>query len=649
MVNTQLPNVYAIFHLNLAFSSIDTSEHQRVVDLCYWPLLHLIERDNIPLGIELTAYTLECIQAVDSSWIEKFKALLTKRRCELIASGDSQIIGPLLPWEVNIQNLSLGQKSYQALVSYQPKIAYINEQAVSAGLLDCYIDCGFDAVVVEWDNPFSHNTDWDKSSRDQPQQLVAASGRTIKVIWNHAVAFQKFQRYAHDEMTLAEYFEYLAKATNGATAFSLYGSDAEVFNYRPGRFNTETKLDLDEWQRIERLFTQIKSQEQYRWVAPSELLSVAQECTTLKVQTPAHPISVKKQAKYNVTRWALSGRNDLSLNSLCYRKFSQLKGLEHVSEQQWRELCRLWASDLRTHLTHKRYQDLLSRYPIAQRAACQTAPKAYLDAACKSNSDYQVYHCSERNILTVEHPQLKLVLNGKRGMTIKSLAFARHNFKPIIGTLAHGYFDHISYAADFYSNHLVIERYSERDRVTDLSRTQFNVTHTSTGLLISAEITTPQGKLTKWYRLESEQVECGFDFENQHRPEATIRLGYLTLLNCKLRNWFACHNGGKLLEFYHAEQDFNHGTPVSSIVSANSALGATEGVFYTGCDELGLKISWSPQSCAALPMLSSQRIDDSYLNRAWFSLSEADETLKADGELLNFSYQITPCFKTDIS
>ncbi|MGS0730382.1 glycoside hydrolase, partial [Shewanella sp. 0m-11] len=114
------------------------------------------------------------------------------------------------------------------------------------------------------------------------------------------------------------------------------------------------------------------------------------------------------------------------------------------------------------------------------------------------------------------------------------------------------------------------------------------------------------------------------------------------------RSWFACHNGGALLETYHADQDFNHGTPVSSIVSANSALGATEGVFYMGSDNLGLRIDWSPGLCAALPMLSSQAIEQRYLNRAWFSLAEADETLKADGDLLNFSYCITPCLKTEL-
>jgi len=104
------------------------------------------------------------------------------------------------------------------------KIAYINEQAVSAGLLDVYIDQGFEAVVVEWDNPYSHNPNWSNTLLDRPQSLQAASGRTIKVIWNHAIAFQKFQRYVHGELTLEDYLHYLVKIFKpGMLAFPVYG------------------------------------------------------------------------------------------------------------------------------------------------------------------------------------------------------------------------------------------------------------------------------------------------------------------------------------------------------------------------------------------------------------------------------------------
>ena len=250
--------IYSIFHLNLAFSSIDKYQHIDVVQKCYWPLLGLIEECKIPLGIELTAYTLEAIKTVDPTWIEKLTRLLKQGMCEVIASGDSQIIGPLVPHVVNQHNLRLGNNSYRALLGVRPAIAYVNEQAVSAGLLDCYIDEGFTAVVVEWDNPYSHNPDWPADLLRQPQVLRSATGREIKVIWNHAVAFQKFQRYAHDEITLDDYQAYLDNATSpDCKAFPLYGSDAEVFNYRPGRYQTEAVTRNEEWKRIALLFTRL--------------------------------------------------------------------------------------------------------------------------------------------------------------------------------------------------------------------------------------------------------------------------------------------------------------------------------------------------------------------------------------------------------
>ena len=122
--------IYAIFHMNLAFSSIPTEDHARVVHDCYWPLLRLIEQHGIPLGLELTAYTLDCIDAVDPFWISRFRDLLNRKYCELIASGDSQIIGPLIPEEVNRQNLRLGLQRYRSLLGVVPRLAYINEQAV---------------------------------------------------------------------------------------------------------------------------------------------------------------------------------------------------------------------------------------------------------------------------------------------------------------------------------------------------------------------------------------------------------------------------------------------------------------------------------------------------------------------------------------
>ncbi|MFV7770878.1 glycoside hydrolase [Shewanella marisflavi] len=627
-----LTNLYTVFHLNLAFSSIDTDSHREVVTACYWPLLEIVDA-GIPLGIEMTAYTLESIQAVDEAWVERFKQLLHQGKCELVASGDSQIIGPLIPVSVNQANLRLGQAAYQSVLGITPKIAYINEQAVSAGLLDIYIDTGFDAVVVEWDNPYSHNSDWQAELLHRPQTLKSASGRKIKAIWNHAIAFQKFQRYVHGELTLADYGHYLEKILQPDTlAFPVYGSDAEVFDFRPGRYHTEAEKISGEWQRIKQLFIYLSSQKVYSWKTPSQILSLWRNSDPLAITNAQHPISVKKQAKYNICRWGISGRNDLLLNTLCHRRLKQLEA-NQSDDNQWRDLCRLWASDLRTHLTQCRYQEL--PLPPVQSTAPEFAP-------WQPQADIDIQYDDERRRLHVTTPRIKLTLNGHRGLTIDSLAFASHQFVPVIGTLSHGYFDHISYGADFYSNHLLLERFRDRDRVADLNRVEYQLGEQNGCLVIFCRQTLKSGSILKWYRLDGESLHTGVHFGDTERPEASIRLGYMTLLDCQQRAWYQTHLGGKDPEFFQLNQDIDQGAPISSIVSSSSALGATKGMIRFGNQNRGIQLCWEPAHCAALPMFSSKQIDSQYLNRLWFSLAEADETLKPDGKLLDFKFCITP-------
>lgn len=633
-------SIYTVFHLNLAFSSVELSQHADIVKRCYWPLLRLAE-SGIPLGIEMTAYTLESINQVDKHWVSTFRELLHKNKCELIASGDSQIIGPLIPAIVNSHNLRIGQKTYFDLLKYTPKIAYLNEQSVSAGLLDIYIDAGFEAVVVEWDNPYSHNPEWSSDLLEKPQQLISATGRTIKVIWNHAIGFQKFQFYVHRDLTLDDYLNYLIKVRKSSSiAFPVYGSDAEVFDFRPGRYQSEAKIIDGEWDRIKVLFDALNASDVYQWVLPCKLLNESTSfIESLYITNSQHPISVKKQAKYNITRWAVSGRNDLLLNTICHQNLNELKNKKNVTDEEWKKLCRLWASDLRTHLTQSRY-DLL---PIKASEKITTLNVS----SWQDHEDIIFEFDEERNKLQVKTKHIQLLLNGNRGLAIEKLAFISHNFTPIIGTLSHGYFDHISYGADFYSNHLIIERFRHRDRVTDLNKVQYELgkENGSGDLIVYCHQYLKTGKVTKYYRFNNEKLYCGIIFDDKTRPEASIRLGFNTLLDCSERAWYGTHLGSFSEEKFVLNDDIDQGKPVSSIVSANSGLGATESTLNFGSGCFGINLSWDPASCAALPMISSKKIDEQYLNRVWFSLCEADETLKENGSILDFEYSITPILR----
>ena len=99
--------VFAFFHLNLAFSSIEEERRPEVIARCYWPLLKLAEKHN-HIGIETSGYTLEEIARHDPSWIAQARQLVANNKIELIGSGYSQMIGPLVPARVMAENLRTG-------------------------------------------------------------------------------------------------------------------------------------------------------------------------------------------------------------------------------------------------------------------------------------------------------------------------------------------------------------------------------------------------------------------------------------------------------------------------------------------------------------------------------------------------------------
>ena len=105
-------SLYTVFHLNLFYSSIEKEQRAEVIDKCYWPLLRLVREYELPIGIEACGLTLETVAAIDRDWIDELRSLITDGPCEFIGSGYAQIIGPLVPAQVNEANLRIGQQTY---------------------------------------------------------------------------------------------------------------------------------------------------------------------------------------------------------------------------------------------------------------------------------------------------------------------------------------------------------------------------------------------------------------------------------------------------------------------------------------------------------------------------------------------------------
>lgn len=657
------PKGYLVFHLNLAFSSIEEEAWADVIKRCYHPLLDLIEKTGIPIGIELTGWTLKQIERIDIAWIERFKALINAGDCELIGSGYCQIIGPLVPYKVNDWNQKLGIESYINILDCRPEIILVNEMAFSSSLVDLYNRFGYKGFIMDRNNIKLALHSSNSTSNKIPTHARGVKDTILPVLWSDSILFQKVQQFAHGDIAINDYLVHLENRINcGELMLPIYCNDAEVFDYRPGRFSEERPTHPEgEWKRLEKLLKSITTNTEIEFISPTQALKISDEVKdkfVSRLVTAAYPIPVKKQAKYNVARWAVAGRNNLWLNTMCYRIEKLLTKNKNNSIDDWRALCELWASDLRTHITDKRW--------VKTKSKLRTVSNEHgISENFTKNQDLDVqYHslddvigqCEGANISTDEEgvllhiatKNINLELNLRRGLTIKSLAFASHKMKPCIGTLPHGHFQCISLGADYYSGGTVIELPLFRSRVTDLERVEPLFLKKDNGdIEVRARIKTQFGNIDKVVVVSdnSESILLGYDFTGWDKFIGSVRLGTVTLLN-QFNNKdteISCFNGGGIAESFNLSEKFDHTEPASTIVSSSRGLGATSGEIYIKNNEKGVILKWNPGECSTMPMLKyvPSSSDDALL-RIFFSTQEFDDTSKQAKDIAPFDILISP-------
>jgi hypothetical protein len=640
---------FTVFHLNLAYSSIEEEQRPQVIQRCYWPLLRLARRYGLPFGIEASAYTLELVAGIDPRWVDELRALTTEGPCEFVGSGYAQIIGPLVPAEVNAHNLRLGNETYRGLLGFRPTIALVNEQAYSAGLLQHYKDAGYTAIVMEWDNPARWHPDWNPEWRYHPQVACGQHGEELPVIWNNSIAFQQFQRYAHSEMELPEYLDYLAKHVGQEDrSFPLYGNDVEVFDFRPGRYRTEPALKGEsEWQRVDALLQQLAADKRYRLIPPSQVLALMgspNAAKRLHLETPQDPVPVKKQEKYNLNRWAVTGRNDLAINTACRRIYEALRTDSRPAASLWRELCYLWSSDFRTHITQKRwiaYRDRLRN--LEDRLSIQGSNSHRADGNCTERHPAKEAVAAqvagfdvrrESRWLSVETEAMKAVFNCRRGLAIDSLTLKGVSVRPLLGTIPHGYYQDIALSADFYSGHLVLET-PGRPKVTDLEPVEPEIRAGDKPgiLMLRGCVNTSLGPILKtiWVTREG-QVRLRFELQWEQLPMGSLRLGHVTMHPEAFDQeslFFETHNGGLLPERFALERkSIEHGRSVSFLVSSSSSLGITDGVLKMGDRERAIVLQTSLEQACVVAQMRYVPVQGSFFCRASFSAAELDDTCR---------------------
>ena len=317
------------FSPKFSFSSVDKDSWDTVINNCYWPLLEIITDLDVPLGIELPGWTLNAIQETCPEWVEAFKNLLSEKKCELIGSGYCQMITPLVPYKVNMHNQKIGLDIYKKLLGITPKIALVNEMAFSDSVVDILSESGYSSFIMDRDNVHLALSMEKSPTNNLPQLAKGIDSNELPVLWADSILFQKLQQVSHGNISIEDYIDFIkSRLAKGDTLFPLYSNDAETFDFRPGRFNTESEENASgEWNTIKKVIKILKNDLGFEYVLPSDALRVKQKDflkKSISLSSAKYPIPVKKQPKYNIARWAVTGRNDTWLNTVCYKIYSKL-------------------------------------------------------------------------------------------------------------------------------------------------------------------------------------------------------------------------------------------------------------------------------------------------------------------------------------
>jgi hypothetical protein len=614
-------NLFALFHLNLAFSSIEESERASVIERCYWPLLALASTHG-PIGIEATGYTLEQIEERDPAWIRRFRDLLAAGKAELIGSGYAQLIGPLVPGRVVAKNLAIGNDIYRQLLGVSPSLALVNEQAYSGGLVGHYLDAGYEALLMDWDNPAAHHPEWEPEARYLPQAALGSDGRSIGLLWTNTVAFQKLQRYAHGDISLDDYCDFVSsRRGETARALCLYASDAEIFDFRPGRYRTEESLSANEWNRVAAAFSALSGSDGMRLVKPSETLALManSKAAPLRLETAAYPVPVKKQRKYNLTRWAVTGRDDIAINAACQRIYAAL-ARDHAADAEWKRLCHLWASDYRTHITELRW------YAYCAELSAMEARMGTVAAPLPAQAKGRAIDHRHINVAT---KTIAARLDRRRGLAIERLAFSGDS--PCVGGLPHGFFDDIALQADWYTGDCVLEQPGE-PKITDLDWAKTEIAERDGDVIVTGTVATPLGPVEKRLRFHARQPRVDFDITFHWRDwgKGSLRLGHVTLLPDAF-DWqhltLTTHNGGFTPErFAFQGTTVDHGAPVSFLVSASCGLGMTEGWAELSDGHRSVRVEVDRETAPLLGLLTYREMGKSLFCQLALSMLELDDT-----------------------
>ena len=630
---------YVLFHLNTDYSSISVSQLPSVISSCYEEILNLQDSLSIPLALEMTGSTAQTILELRPGLIERIRERIAEHKLAIISGGMHQIIGPLVPPEVTLRNHQRGIDLLGQIFGSAPEIVLPSEQAISEGSLAVLAKADYRAIIADIDN-------FGTSYEDN---LSNSSADVTKIVWASSSIYQWVQHYVHGDISLEEILSRIeARMTlyESNCPFPLYSGDAETFGFRPGRYLSEGQIKVrEEWTRFAQLIETLR--DNHNFVFTSKLgpqSGQVDDKNGLKNPSlPWEPIRVKKQPKYNVSRWAVSGRGDFELNAYCRHKFEELITSEKTTLEDWNRLLRYWSSDFRTHITDERWAELM------QEIGLDSHPSVHLVSQIGSPSrPLPPEVVDQSRFVKISTADFDVTIDKNRGLAISRVV--RHGSDTsIFGTVPHGTFLRTDLSPDWYSGNLTLQIPGQQ-QITDLSRCEAKISLDGSKVNIGTSMPFSNGLLQKVLTIDLLSSEICVSY---HLPRlvrnGSLRLGYLSMLrpsDDNLALTYTTHNGGFFAERYEVtKEEFDMGASVNHLVSARTGIGMTGGWIHFRRHDISeqLLLRYNPSSNPFLGLLSNYSSREGTLTKFCLSAMERDETLKPEGFLTaRLEYSILP-------
>lgn len=621
---------FLFFHFNLFFSSVDESQRKFIVKNCYYPIIDIARIHDIPINIEASSRTLLEIKKIDKKFVRLLIKLIKDKKVYFIASGFNQIISPLVPYEINKKNLQIGNYYYKKILGIIPQTALINEMAFADNIADIYSDLKFKSIILDYENTIYA----EKNRNNKISQYCysdSSKKKKLNIIFASSFLFQQFQNCIYGDISFNKYLKILKKYISDVNINTpIYSGDAEVFNFRGSRFTAERPKIHDEWERVYKLLSMIKNKLNIKFSLINNL-DIIKNKNVNRLTSSKSPIIVKKQPKYNVSRWAVTGRADQKINTLCYKIFKNKNLIikKIGSKKFYESLLDLWSSDYRTHITKKRwtlYQKKMN-YLLNFIKEKKLEEKKFNFKNIISNKN--VFFDKEKTILFIKTKKIKLSLNLKRGLAIDKLSFKSHKFNPIIGTIYREKLKSIHDGADFYSGNLTHELLSSMSKITDLNPVNPKIYEDEKSINICSMQKFKYGKLKKIIEIlkDSEAININCDYNWNKKCIGSLRINNISFLNINNKKiYYYCKNGGENYDKFLLKDYFDQSTPPTKFVSLKSGLGCTDSKLSFKINDKSIYFHWDNPTNYVMPTIQYKKINNQKLLRVFFSNQEFDET-----------------------